>query len=247
MVLLGKPKYDQVHFIIIRIVFCFQFECISQDRHILIFDIANKNPVDYAFVYSERYNDISDHKGSVVLPNCSKEEEFRITHINYYDYNIKCEDLVSGDTIFLISKSYELDEVSVVAHKTTTDYYRVLNRIFKKYQKSSLNANLSYNYLLRTILGRKIVERINANISVNYKVGDELTLPNKWLNSGNFEFTKESPFISLDIDQLILRLQPFYKSRTHELLTSKKINKKECVIELVECAPCWNQDIDTGS
>lgn len=215
----------------------------TQTHEIILLDKITKDPVSFAFVYSGRYNTVSDSVGGVFIPECLGEERYTVSHINYNEYVFNCDSIELIDTIYLRSQSFNLDQVMVVEKRSETDLYKLLDKVLEQYRKSKYADTVSYNYLLRTIKNNKVVERISSNISVFYKVGSDCIFPDKWLNYGKFEFTREAPFLSLDVDQFIVALQPFHYAGYFKLLTSGRIRKNKYLVELIGCNLCDGDQI----
>lgn len=215
----------------------------AQNTKIVLLNNETMRPINFAFVYSDSYNTMSDSTGVVYLPSCSGKS-FKVTHLNYIEVAISCNQIENLDTIYLSPQSFSLEEIAIVAKKDKTDFYKLLNGILNKYKKSGYKKLTTYNYLLRNIKNEKIVERINSNISVGYAVGNDCYFSDKWLNYGSFEFTSEAPFLSIDIEQLLLKyLHPFHSSENYSLLTARKLKRKQHTINLVGCESCNSDQI----
>ncbi|MBK9150640.1 MAG: hypothetical protein IPM26_06400 [Saprospiraceae bacterium] len=215
----------------------------AQNTKLVLLDKESMHPVSFAFVYLENFSTISDSVGTVYLPLCV-DKSFQVTHLNYIDQTISCNQLINNDTLFLKSKSHNLEEITVLAKKEKTDFHKLLNGIFRDYKKSDFQRQISFNYLLRNIINERVVDKITSNITVNYSVGNGCIFSDKWLNYGSFEFTSEAPFLSLDVEQLLLKyLNPFHASRNFSLLTAQKLIRKQHTINLVECESCNSDQI----
>lgn len=215
----------------------------AQNTKLVLLDSETTRPVNFAFVYSDSYSTMSDSTGVVYLPSCL-DISFKVTHLNYIEAAISCIQLEQLDTLYLSPRSFSLEEIAVVAKKDKTDFYKLLNGLLNKYKKSDHKSLTTYNYHLRDIKNDKIVERINSNISVTYAVGKDCYFSDKWLNYGNFEFISEAPFLSLDIEQLVIKyLHPFHSSEYYPLLTAQKLKRKQHTIKLLECDSCSNDQI----
>jgi len=215
----------------------------AQNRKLVLLDNETMHPINFAFIYSDSYSAMSDSSGVVYLPSCLGKS-FKVTHLNYVEVEISCNQLENLDTIYLSPQSFSLEEIAVVANKDKTDFYKLLNGILNKYKKNGYKSLTTYNYLLRNIKNDEIVERINSNISVSYAVGNDCYFSDKWLNYGSFEFTSEAPFLSLDIEQLLLKyLHPFHSSGNFSLLTARKLNRRQLTINLMACESCYSDEI----
>ena len=227
----------------IIVVLCIPLFSLAQKTKLVLLDKESMHPVSFAFVYLENFSTMSDSVGTVYLPLCV-DKSFQVTHLNYIDQTISCNQLINNDTLFLKSISHNLEEIAVVAKKEKTDFHKLLNGIFRDYKKSDFQRRVSFNYLLRNIRNERVVEKITSNITVNYAVGNGCAFSDKWLNYGNFEFSSEAPFLSLDVEQLLLKyLHPFHAFGNFSLLTAQKLKRKQHTINLVECESCNGDQI----
>ncbi|MEP7198151.1 MAG: hypothetical protein ABI851_16655 [Saprospiraceae bacterium] len=228
----------KVFFTTLSVLLGLQLICTAQHKSILLLDITTNEPVEFAYVYSESFNTLSDSLGVVLLPLNNQFEYLHISHINYRKETLNFKLIANSDTVFLSPATFNLKEISVVAPKQKLDLYRRVNNVLKKYQNSRSKESLQFTYLLKTNIDGIAVEKINSSIGLSYQIGGKNIFPDKWLNNGSFNFNENSPFINLDLEQFILNLHPFQEAKGYSLLTSKNISSKEHWIHLLECDSC---------
>jgi hypothetical protein len=134
-------------------------KCLSQKNiTITIVDSKTKLPVDFAYVSSDdrKLNLVSNKEGQLILNADSKIKYYVFYKIGYESQTVSLSTLLQSETVLLVSKSYNLGEVTITPKLFDTiirdkrfyvdDYIVLPNYDFLiiTSQKSSKEFNISY-------------------------------------------------------------------------------------------------------
>ncbi|NQY28978.1 MAG: hypothetical protein HRT69_05845, partial [Flavobacteriaceae bacterium] len=117
----------------------------SQSKEFIIVDDISKKPIDLAQISypSLGIGSISNKDGKIKLP--LKEKKIIISHMNYIEKEFSFNDFKQRDTLFLIPKTNQLDEVVLYSLDLKQKFTDILeNNYLKKYSTKKVTHNGTY-------------------------------------------------------------------------------------------------------
>jgi hypothetical protein len=134
---------------------------LSAQKRLIIADVETLLPISGANAVGKGTTAISDSTGLVVLPDSCRSLLF--SHVNYESRLINTEEV--GDTIFLISKLLNLQEVVVFGKGKHTDQLKQLRERLKisKTEAELLAADPSAGVNLLTLIGSILPKKWKKN------------------------------------------------------------------------------------
>lgn len=118
---------------IITLVFIclFQFTN-SQSKEFIVIDFESKKPIDLVQVSypNLEIGSVSNKEGKVKIP--LKKDKINISHINYIEEGFSYQDFIKKDTLFLVPKTNELEEVVLYNINLKQKFANILENSFSK-------------------------------------------------------------------------------------------------------------------
>ena len=124
---------------------CITYTSFSQSKELVILDNNSKKPIDLVQVFypSLEIGSISNADGKVKIPLL--ENEIIVSHINYIEKKFSFEFFKQKDTLFLIPKTNQLDEVVIYNLDLKQKFKEILeNSYLKKYSTKKIIHNCTY-------------------------------------------------------------------------------------------------------
>jgi hypothetical protein len=124
---------------------CIAYTSFSQSKELVILDNNSKKPVDLVQVFypSLEIGSISNADGKVKIPLL--ENEIIASHINYIEKKFTFNFFKQNDTLFLIPKTNQLDEVVIYNLDLKQKFKDILkNSYLKKYSTRKVIHNCTY-------------------------------------------------------------------------------------------------------
>lgn len=113
----------------------------------LVLDGASLNPIEFVDVYNAENYTTTNEDGEFVFT--SENDSIKLRRLGYYELNTTFEKLKEKDTVFLIKRINELNEVVVTNEKP------VLDRMYGNIIKNSSSESFKEKFYLRTILKKE--------------------------------------------------------------------------------------------
>lgn len=124
---------------------CIAFAGFSQSKELVILDNSSKKPIDLVQVFypSLDIGSISNADGKVKIPLL--ENEIITSHINYVEEKFTFDFFKKKDTLYLIPKTNQLDEVIIYNLDLKQKFKDILeNSYLKKYSTKTVIHNCTY-------------------------------------------------------------------------------------------------------
>ena len=124
---------------------CITYTSFSQSKELVILDNSSKKPIDLVQIFypSLEIGSISNADGKVKIPLL--ENEIIVSHINYIEKKFSFEFFKQRDTLFLIPKTNQLDEVVIYNLDLKQKFKEILeNSYLKKYSTKKIIHNCTY-------------------------------------------------------------------------------------------------------
>ncbi|GAA4274319.1 hypothetical protein U6A24_15185 [Aquimarina gracilis] len=131
--------------LITSFLFCIVYTSFSQSKEFIILDNDSKKPIDLVQVFYPKLEigSISNVDGKVKIPLL--ESEVIASHINYIEKKFTLDFLKKKDTLFLIPKRNQLDEVVIYNLDLKQKFRDILeNSYLKKYSTKKVIHNCTY-------------------------------------------------------------------------------------------------------
>lgn len=131
--------------LITSFLFCIVYTSFSQSKELVIIDYNSKKPIDLVQVFypSLDIGSISNADGNVKIPLL--ENEIITSHINYIERKFTFDFFKQKDTLYLIPKTNQLDEVVIYNLDLKQKFKDILeNSYLKKYSTKTVTHNCTY-------------------------------------------------------------------------------------------------------
>lgn len=233
--------------ILISIFVLLGFSLFGQNRIIQFLDKSNNKPIAFVTIFNKTEFYITDETGIANLQVAdSINDNWQIRHLSYKNVVYSSKYLMKKDVIYLEPSITELQEVHITAKKKTLiDYYKLINKIIKKYRKNKEPKNLKYAYYLESSSSNKIVEKLMTQINVHYSNNKGFLLIDNYVDFGNFWYNESAPFLNLQTEKLLLGFDIFSKKHISDpyfIPTNSKIKSENYSINILPCPEC-HQDV----
>lgn len=131
--------------LITLLLICSGFAAYSQTRELVILDSITREPVDLVQIFypGMEIGSITNADGKIRIP--VREQPIKISHINYFEKEIPFEDFQQSDTLMLVPKTNELDEVVLYNLDLKKTFRAILENSFsEKYLSSKVLHKTTY-------------------------------------------------------------------------------------------------------
>ncbi|MFK8058735.1 MAG: hypothetical protein AB8B78_01475 [Polaribacter sp.] len=113
-------------------ILCFNLHLIAQSKDFILLDSISKKPIDLVQISypNLEIGSVSNKDGKVRIP--LKKENIYISHINYLEKKISYNNFKSRDTLYLLPKTNQLDEIVISNLDLMKKFINILENTYKK-------------------------------------------------------------------------------------------------------------------
>lgn len=131
--------------VIFFIFLLFSINVVSQTNiQGIVVDSEDKSPIEFVDIYNSEIYTFSNENGKFFLKSAGDEMTFKI--LGYRQKNLKIQELINNDTIYLEPDSYELDEVVI------TNDNPIALKMFKNISENYQLEPFKEKFFLRSVL-----------------------------------------------------------------------------------------------